>query len=106
MVTSLSAQHLRERLDAGDTLTVLDVREPEEIAIARFDGALEIPMQDIPARVGELDPGAEIVVVCHHGVRSAHVAMFLVDQGFSRVLNLTGGIDAWALEVDRSLTRY
>ena len=106
MVTSLSAQRLRERLDSGETLTVLDVREPEEIAIARFDGALEIPMQDIPARVGELDPAAEIVVVCHHGVRSAHVAMFLVDQGFSRVLNLAGGIDAWALEVDRSLTRY
>jgi rhodanese-related sulfurtransferase len=106
MVTSLSAQRLRERLDSGETLTVLDVREPEEIAIARFDGALEIPMQDIPARVGELDPAAEIVVVCHHGVRSAHVAMFLVDQGFSRVLNLTGGIDAWALEVDRSVPRY
>jgi rhodanese-related sulfurtransferase len=106
MVTPLSAQRLRERLDAGETLTVLDVREPEEIAIARFDGALEIPMQDIPGRVGELDPTAEIVVVCHHGVRSAHVAMFLVDQGFSRVLNLTGGIDAWALEVDRSVPRY
>jgi rhodanese-related sulfurtransferase len=106
MVISLSAQRLRERLDAGEALTVLDVREPEEIAIARFGGALEIPMQDIPARVDELDPSAEIVVVCHHGVRSAHVAMFLVDQGFSRVVNLTGGIDAWSLEVDRSVPRY
>ena len=106
MVTSLSPQHLRERLDAGEALVVLDVREPEEIAIARLDGAVEIPMQDIPARLAELDSTAEIVVVCHHGMRSAHVASFLAEQGFARVANLTGGIDAWSLTVDPSVARY
>ena len=97
---------LKERRNHGDKLIVLDVREPEEIAIAPFPDALHIPMGDIPSRLTELDPDAEWVVVCHHGVRSAQVAMYLAHMGFARVSNLTGGIDAWSLTADPSTPRY
>ena len=97
---------LRDRHDHNDKLVVLDVREPEEIAIAPFPDALHIPMGDIPSRLTELDPDAEWVVVCHRGVRSAQVAMYLAHMGFARVSNLTGGIDAWSLTADPSTPRY
>ncbi len=96
----------RDGRDEKDKLIVLDVREPEEIAIAPFPDALHIPMGDIPSRLTELDPDAEWVVVCHHGVRSAQVAMYLAHMGFARVSNLTGGIDAWSLAADPSTPRY
>jgi rhodanese-related sulfurtransferase len=96
----------RDRHDHNDKLVVLDVREPEEIAIAPFPDALHIPMGDIPSRLTELDSDAEWVVVCHHGVRSAQVAMYLAHMGFARVSNLTGGIDAWSLTADPSTPRY
>jgi rhodanese-related sulfurtransferase len=96
----------RDRHHADDKLIVLDVREPEEIAIAPFPDALHIPMGDIPSRLTELDPDAEWVVICHHGVRSAQVAMYLARMGFARVSNLKGGIDAWALTADPSTPRY
>jgi rhodanese-related sulfurtransferase len=65
-----------------------------------------MPMSEIPSRIHELDRGREIVVYCHHGVRSRKVAEFLVRQGFSRVANLAGGIDAWSLHVDSRVPRY
>jgi len=97
---------LKERLARGDQLTILDVREPEEIAIAKFPGAMHVPMGDVPSRLTELDPDAEWVVVCHHGIRSAQVAIYLTQMGFERVWNLSGGIDAWAVAADRSTPRY
>ena len=97
---------LKHRRDQGDDVFVLDVREPQEIEIAPFPGAAHIPMGDIPSRLTELDPDRETVVVCHHGVRSAQVAMYLARMGFEHVLNLTGGIDAWSLEVDPAIPRY
>ncbi|HEX3410004.1 MAG TPA: rhodanese-like domain-containing protein [Candidatus Binataceae bacterium] len=97
---------LQARRTRGDQLIVLDVREPEEVAIAPFPDAVHIPMADIPARLTELDPDAEWVVVCHHGVRSAQVAGYLARMGFERVSNLDGGIDAWSLTVDRATPRY
>lgn len=106
MPAELSAKELSQRLAAEDPPVVLDVREPEEIATARFPGAVEIPMNDVPSRIGELDRRREIVVVCHHGMRSAHVAGFLADQGFTRVLNLSGGIDGWSTTIDPSVPRY
>jgi rhodanese-related sulfurtransferase len=96
----------RDRHDHNDKLVVLDVREPEESAIAPFPDALHIPMGDIPSRLTELDSDAEWVVVCHHGVRSAQVVMYLAHMGFARVSNLTGGIDAWSLAADPSIPRY
>ena len=97
---------LDDKHDQVDKLVVLDVREPEELAIALFPDAMHIPMGDIPSRLTELDPDAEWVIVCHHGVRSAQVAMYLARMGFARVSNLSGGIDAWSLTADPATPRY
>jgi len=97
---------LKARLDRGESVLILDVREPFEIALAPFPGATHIPMGDMPSRLTELDPDRETVVVCHHGVRSAQVAMYLAQMGFERVLNLAGGIDAWSEDADPSTPRY
>ena len=85
---------------------LLDVREPWEYQAARIDGAQLVPMREVPARVGELDAGKEVVAICHHGGRSMQVAMFLEKQGFARVHNLVGGIDAWSRTVDPAVPLY
>ena len=99
-------RELKARIDRGDGPLVLDVREMEEVAIAPFPRAAHIPMGEIPSRLRELDPDRETVVVCHHGIRSAQVAGYLSSIGFERVLNLTGGIDAWSVAVDSTVPRY
>ena len=105
-IGQISPRELHERLARGDRPTILDVREAEEIAIAAFPSAIHIPMGDIPSRLTELDPDAELVVVCHHGVRSAQVAAYLARTGFDKVTNLVGGIEAWSCEVDPKVPRY
>ena len=85
---------------------LLDVREGWEFERCHIDGASLFPMSGVQARLGELDPARETVVICHHGVRSFHVARFLEANGFSNVINLTGGIDAWAKQVDRAMPTY
>lgn len=97
---------LKARLDRGERVFILDIREPSEISLAPFPGATHIPMGDIPSRLTELDPDLETVVVCHHGVRSAQVAMYLARLGFEHVLNLSGGIDAWSESADPTTPRY
>jgi rhodanese-related sulfurtransferase len=97
---------LKARLDRGDNVVILDVREPYEVFLASFPGATHIPMGDIPSRLTELDPDRETVVVCHHGFRSAQVAMYLARMGFEHVLNLSGGIDAWSETADPATPRY
>jgi rhodanese-related sulfurtransferase len=106
VIGKIDAVTLKARLDRGEDVLILDVREPFEIALAPFPGATHIPMGDIPSRLTELDPDQETVVVCHHGVRSAQVAMYLAQMGFERVLNLAGGIDAWSEDADPSTPRY
>lgn len=102
----MTPSELGRRLRAAGAPTVLDVREPHEIALARFPRAIEIPMNDVPARLGEIPRDGELVVLCHHGGRSAQVASFLLEQGFARVANLVGGIDAWSLQIDSGVPRY
>lgn len=85
---------------------VLDVREPWEVEICRIDGTLAMPMRTVPAQAGTLDAAAPVVVVCHHGMRSMQVAMFLEREGFTEVFNLQGGIAAWADDVDPAMPRY
>jgi rhodanese-related sulfurtransferase len=85
---------------------LLDVREPWEFDICRIDGAMLVPMNTIPGRLAELDQEAEIVCICHHGARSAQVGSFLERNGFGRVTNLTGGVHAWAMQVDEGMARY
>ena len=97
---------LKAELAAGRKLRLLDVRENWEFETARIDGSTLIPMGEIAARVSELDPKSEIVVICHHGGRSMQVAVFLERQGFSSVHNLAGGVDAWARSVDSTMPTY
>lgn len=85
---------------------LLDVREPHEWAICHIEGSRLIPMNRIPEASAELDPEQETIVICHHGARSARVAMYLKQIGFSKVLNLEGGIDAWAREIDPAMQTY
>lgn len=91
-------------------LVLLDVREPWEVAVAavQLTGATTrfMPMRDVPARLGELDPAQPVVCICHHGVRSAQVVAFLERQGFGAIYNLAGGIDAWSTQVDAGVPRY
>jgi rhodanese-related sulfurtransferase len=104
-LSEIEPSELKQRIDKGEQPLILDVREPWEVATAALDGTLNIPMGDIPSRLTELDPDRETIVMCHHGVRSAQVAMYLARNGFERVLNLSGGIDAWS-DVDPSVPRY
>lgn len=96
-----------QRLRASDPgVQLLDVREPQEWAIGRIQGATHIPMGVVPVRANELDTARTLVVYCHHGVRSARVQLILKQQGFTDVRNLTGGIDAWSREIDPTVPRY
>lgn len=107
MLQQLSVQDLRKRLDAGSgDVVVLDVRESGEISTAALPGTLNIPMREIPARLEELPKDKEIVVMCHHGMRSQQVAGFLAQRGFENIYNLSGGIDAWSREVDPAVPLY
>jgi rhodanese-related sulfurtransferase len=85
---------------------LLDVREPSEFELCHLPGSQLIPMHTIPMRCEELPTEQEIVVICHHGGRSMQVAMFLERRGFANVINLSGGVDAWAIEIDHSMHRY
>ena len=90
----------------GGDVVLLDVREHDELALASVDGALHIPMREIPARLRELDASKPLVVMCHAGGRSRRVAEFLQGNGFSNVFNLQGGIDAWSTQLDSRVPRY
>lgn len=105
-VTELPASTLKQRLEAGEPLLVLDVREPWEYAIAHLEGSLNIPLNEIPRRLKELDAESDIIVMCKVGGRSRRAAEFLSAQGFDRVSNLSGGIDAWTRDIDPSLPSY
>jgi rhodanese-related sulfurtransferase len=102
-----SASQLRHHLAQADSdPLLLDVREPWEFQICRIEGSQLIPMGQIPASLRALDPQRETVVICHHGIRSRQVAMYLEHFGFDKVINLAGGVDAWARDVDREMTTY
>lgn len=107
-MTPISAPDLAtwlKREDADKPL-LLDVREDWELNICRIPGSVHIPMQQIPARMQEIDDEQDIVCICHHGMRSAQVAMFLERQGYGRLHNLTGGVAAWAASVDPQMPQY
>jgi rhodanese-related sulfurtransferase len=102
-----SAKELQQYLEsAAQQPLLLDVREPWEFKTARIDGATLVPMRSVPAKVTELDPQQEVVVICHHGVRSRMVCLFLENHGFTNVINLNGGVDGWARDVDPHMATY
>jgi rhodanese-related sulfurtransferase len=104
----LSAPELAQWLanDARPRPVLLDVREPWEFQTCHIDGAAAMPMRTVPARLAELDPDLPVVCICHHGARSMQVASFLEQNGFADVSNLTGGVHAWALQVDPTMPSY
>lgn len=96
-------QHLAQ---AAHPPLLLDVREPWEYQVCRIEGSELVPMRQIPGTIQNLDPEREIVVICHHGIRSRQVGFFLERAGFNNVINLDGGVDAWAREVDPEMATY
>ena len=97
---------LKEMRDGGESVTLLDVREPHELAICKVAGSVDIPMQQVPQRLSELPRDGAIVVMCHHGGRSRMVTNFLRQNGYGNAVNLAGGIDAWAQAVEPGMARY
>jgi adenylyltransferase/sulfurtransferase len=102
----ISPQELKTRLDRNDRPVLVDVREDWETKLCRLDNAVHIPIEELEFRTDELNPQDEVVVYCHHGVRSAAVADYLRRLGFPRVRNLAGGLDAWARSVEPGMRRY
>jgi adenylyltransferase/sulfurtransferase len=104
----IGVEEVKSRLDRGDRLHLIDVREPQEIAICALEGAERIPMMSLFAGLQqtEADPGAEIVVYCHTGIRSLEAARYLRMQGYPGALSMAGGIDAWAVRIDPAMARY
>ena len=103
---SITARQAAERLKNGEKFRFIDVREPQEYAVARIEEAELLPLTRFNEWIATLDPKEEIVVVCHHGIRSANVCMYLVRSGFEKVYNLDGGIDSWSKEVDENIPQY
>lgn len=101
---NLTPEQFSEQLAQG--VTILDVRQPDELALASLRGSINIPLHELPGRLHELNPQQTIAILCHHGMRSEMAGQFLERQGFSDVCHLVGGIDAWSLLVDANVPRY
>lgn len=105
----VSPRDVQQRIDAGEKLSLIDVREPHEFAVCKIEGAALIPMRQIPGELRELEKRAEeaaLIVFCHHGVRSMNVVLWLREQGIENCASMAGGIDAWSVSVDPTVPRY
>ncbi len=102
----IGPEELKAALDARQPVLLLDVREPWEFQCARIEGSRLVPMRSVPTRLHEFDPGAHIVVICHHGNRSLNVTHWLRQMGFEKTQSLRGGVDAWARSVDPKMALY
>jgi sulfur-carrier protein adenylyltransferase/sulfurtransferase len=105
MFTSITPEALKIKLQQGEAIQIVDVREPDELKIASV-GAIHIPLGDLPHRYQELNAELPVAVLCHHGMRSARGAQFLVSVGFKDVRNISGGIDRWSQTTDPKIPRY
>jgi len=105
-VPSVDPVDVKAEMEGANPPILLDVREPEELAVSAIPGALNIPLGDLPNRASELDADAQIVVLCRSGVRSSQATSYLLARGFKNVRNIAGGINAWARTVDPSLQLY
>ncbi len=107
LVMKITPTELKARLDRGEKFRLIDVREADEWAIAQLPTAELLPMSQFQQQgIEQLDPEEDIVVYCHHGMRSGRVQDFLKAKGFTNVKNLTGGIDAWTTQIDPTMKRY
>jgi rhodanese-related sulfurtransferase len=99
-------EQLKARLDAGDSLVLVDVRQPEEFEICHLPGSKLVPLNELAGNLDELDPKDEIIVICHHGVRSLDATFFLRSNGYDSAKSLAGGVDLWSLAIDPTVPRY
>ncbi len=104
-IPQITVKELKRRIDAGEDVQLIDVREPYEYQIAQIGGKL-IPQNDVPNRLAEIDRNREIIVQCRSGARSQRIAEFLVQSGYTKVANLAGGILAWSDEIDPTVQKY
>jgi len=102
----ITPREVKDRLDRGEKLLLVDVREPWEVAHCRIDGAVHIPMDSIPANLQKLDTDDDVIFYCHHGMRSLDVANWLRAQGVSSAKSMSGGIERWSAEIDPAVPRY
>ena len=101
------AATLKSYLESCDPAPLLlDVRQPWEYDICKLDNTVLVPMSQIPHKLDEFDKEQEVVVICHHGIRSRQVGLFLEASGFANVINLNGGVDGWAKQIDRTMATY
>ena len=105
-IPSVSVQELKRKMDQGEAVTLIDVREPYEYEVARIAGARLIPLGELETHVAELPRTGTLVLQCHSGVRSEHAVRLLQEAGFENACNLAGGIDAWSVEIDPAVPRY
>lgn len=106
MIPTITPRELKDRFDKGEKPFLLDVREPWEHTLAKIDDSHLIPLRTLPRSLEKLNRNTEIVAYCHHGMRSAEATGFLLQQGYTSVKNLVGGIDAWSIQVDSTVPRY
>ena len=105
-LVNLTPTEIRDALASRRDITLVDVREPAEHAIARIEGAVLVPLRTVPQQLDALDRSHEIVLLCHHGMRSEMAGNFLLAQGFERVSHMVGGIERWSDDVDPSVPHY
>lgn len=105
-VIQITAKELQKKLLENLKPLVLDVRELDEFEFANITGSLHIPLNQVPQRSDEIDCSLGCVIICHHGIRSQYAAKYLADAGFHQIYNLSGGIDAWSVECDNTVSRY
>ena len=103
---TIPVKELKKRIDAGEKPVLLDVREPWEFSICKIEGSINISMSNTEKLINELNTDDEIIAICHHGMRSFQVCNYLEENGFDRVSNLDGGIDAWAKTIDQDMEQY
>ncbi len=102
----VTPQEVREKMEAKDKFLLLDVREPWEAKLAQIPGSMLVPLQQVSENLGVLVGAQEIIVYCHHGIRSLDVTVWLRQQGMENARSLAGGIDRWSREIDSSIPRY
>ena len=102
----ITPKEVKERLERGEKLLLVDVREPHEYARCRIEGAVLIPLGTIPANLQKLDVDEDVICFCHHGMRSLDVATWLRGKGVSGAKSMAGGIDRWSVEIDSGVPRY
>jgi rhodanese-related sulfurtransferase len=105
-MNSITPVELKAKLDAGEKLFLLDVREAWEYALCSIEESINISISDIDRMQNEIKPDDETIVICHHGMRSFQIANYLEGIGYSKITNLEGGVDAWATAVDADMAQY